>query len=106
MFNAGLMMSAIDVDLPHRDVPPRPRSNEMLQRRHVARKNLTRGGADWALQPTRRIAVHGRRRSPPSESRQRPPRSHPLRLLAPLLLLAIVGIEQLLAQPDRLRGHL
>src|SRR5262249_56061104 len=28
-------------------------------------------------------------------------RSHPLRLLAPLLLPAVVGIEQLLAQPDR-----
>src|SRR6516162_2184745 len=32
--------------------------------------------------------------------------SHPLRLLAPLLLPALVGIEQLLAQPDRGRGDL
>src|SRR6516165_5180649 len=32
--------------------------------------------------------------------------SHPLRLLAPLLLPTLVGIEQLLAQPDRGRGDL
>jgi len=40
-------MSAIDVDLPHRDAPPRPRSNEMLQRRHVARKYLNSARPCW-----------------------------------------------------------
>ena len=55
------------------DAPHRPRSNEMLHRRHAARKNLIRSDPDWALQRTRRIVVHGQPRSPPRESPRQPP---------------------------------
>src|SRR5262249_38355351 len=80
------------------------RSDEMLQRRHAAPTKCRRGA---------RIGVVIRARGTRSRSRRkrisRPIAlavSGPGGLLAPLLLLAVVGIEQLLAQPDRLGGDL
>src|SRR5262249_56957717 len=123
MFNAALTTPAIDVVLPHCDAAERSRQRE--KSRHVRDlKECCSGDTQRRRnarflppgRPKSGVAARARRTMPAPAGTNRwgadrsvgtPGQiSHPLRLLAPLVLPALVGVEQLLAQPDRARGDL
>src|SRR6266487_5514253 len=123
MFNAAPTTWAIDVDLPHCGTAEHRRNaraakcaapasgtariaataqNSCAESPAVVPANAgTHNHRLWNMGPRLRGDDDQRDAGPTSRTA-----SHPLRLLAPLLLLALVGIEQLLAQPDRFRRDL